>query len=60
MTDLGYAVLESQPIRYTAREAWVYAEGKWHEMNSADAVHKARVLSATDFHKLFGQLPNLP
>jgi hypothetical protein len=33
---------------------------KWHEMNSADAVHKARVLSATDFHKLFGQLPNLP
>jgi hypothetical protein len=50
-------------VRFTSDgEAWKFNElhKVWEPMNAADAVHKARVLTETDFNEMFPDLPALP
>jgi len=43
-------------------EAWLFNETKneWQEMNTADAMYKAKLLSKETFEKMYPDLPPLP
>jgi hypothetical protein len=55
-----YAELDDVPVRYTDREAWQCIGGVWSPLNTADAHHKAKMLSEETYNKHFPQLPPLP
>jgi hypothetical protein len=58
-----YGVFESHPARFTDYEAYVFdidRTGTWREMNAAEVLFHAGVLSKEKFEKTFRALPALP
>jgi hypothetical protein len=55
-----YGSYDSQPVRYTGREAWMLVEGEWIKTNLTDVMFGAAGLTEHAYHKLFGALPALP
>jgi hypothetical protein len=60
--DIKYAHWEDLPVRLvsTPAEGWVFGKGQWQEMNAADAISKAKLMSKEDFETTFPDLPPLP
>ena len=40
--------------------AWSFVDGKWVEINRAEAYAKAQLIGELEFRRLFGELPPLP
>lgn len=57
---IKYAHLDHEAVRFTDNEAWQFINGEWKEINSADARHKATLLSEDVFNKMFADVPALP
>jgi hypothetical protein len=53
-----YGRYDGDAVRFTDDEAWVLVNGTWHEMNPADAVFEAALLTEQAFHRK--QVPPLP
>jgi hypothetical protein len=48
-------------VRFRGAEAWMlWDDGAWHEMNPADAQHKAALLTEHAYRRVFGPVPPLP
>jgi hypothetical protein len=61
MAEPKYGAFESNPARFTDNEAWVYQhDNVWRKMNSGEVLHHAAVLSETDYHANYPDLPALP
>jgi hypothetical protein len=58
--EIKYAHLDGIAVRLTNTEAWSFTRGAWHEMNSGEANHKATLLNAETFNKMYPELPALP
>lgn len=57
---IKYARLDDSAVRFTNQEAWWFVGGRWKELNSADANHKASLMTEESFNKMFPGLPVLP
>jgi hypothetical protein len=58
---IHFGSYDGQAVRFVDDEAWLlWDDGRWHEMNPADAVFEAALLSEPTFRKTFGDVPALP
>ena len=63
MIEIKYGIWEGSAVRFNSEtgEAWLCGDDNiWRQINGADAVTKAAILSAAEFFKTFGQLPLMP
>jgi hypothetical protein len=58
--NIKYGDLDGLPIRYNDKEAWVFGNGVWKQIDVADAHHKAVILGEASFNKVYPDLPALP
>jgi hypothetical protein len=58
--DPKYGVFEGYPARWTISEAWVCWEDIWKSFPPMEVMYNARVVSASEYHQLFGAVPSLP
>ena len=59
-SQLIWADWEGQAVVMNDWHAWVLADGRWHEVDRAEAGHKAAVISRQLCAQMFGPLPQLP
>jgi hypothetical protein len=57
---IKYATLDGYPVRLTDTEAWECVNGNWQKLDTADAHHKAALLTEEQYARMFPQLPGLP
>lgn len=60
MDEIKYGVFEGYPARWTLFEAWVCWRDQWKSFSPVEVMYNARVVSAAEYHDLFGTVPNLP
>jgi hypothetical protein len=51
---------DGDPVIATLGEAWLFADGGWKRVHSADAGMESRLLSRAAFDRKFPRLPALP
>jgi hypothetical protein len=55
-----YGTFECDPARFNSYEAWVLVGDEWREVNAAQLMFGARVMTKKQLDKTFGRLPPLP
>ena len=61
MIKFKYGSLEGLGVISDRWEAWQLSpNGVWHEINAADAATKAKILTESEFQRIFGPVPPLP
>jgi hypothetical protein len=61
MSDAKFGAFESNPVRFTDTEAWVFQhDDVWQQVNPAEVLNSAAVLTEAQFQKNFPKLPPLP
>jgi hypothetical protein len=57
---LTYCSYEGRPTIVTATDAWWLVEGKWVQLERAEAGRNAVVIGESAFYDRFPQVPKLP
>lgn len=55
-----YGDLEGNPVRFTRREAWMFAEGTWRPIHPAEVYANAAAISREEFFRRFPLVQTLP
>jgi hypothetical protein len=55
-----FGTFDGEPIVWAPGEAWVFRDKSWVPTNSSEVGMGARVLSKSDFDKLYPSVPGLP
>jgi hypothetical protein len=57
---IKFGYIDDFAVRLTLGEAWWFTRGEWRPLDTSEASAKARLVSETEFKKMFPQLPALP
>lgn len=60
MAEPLYADFDGLPSRSNGREAWVFGDNEWYEINAASHGMNSQPITKAEFDKMFPDTPELP